>query len=419
MKTIGVNELAVRLPSAFAAFFTCLALFLFVRRYFKDEWFALIAMLVLLTTNGFIHYHVSRTGDYDALLTLFTTVSSLFFFTYCETKKPRHLYFFFITLTLGVLTKGIAGLLFAPALFLFCLFQKKLKLFLLNKHFYSGIGILLFFGVGYYFLRDHYNPGYLKAIQENELGGRYLESQGNQSFDFWFYLDNLWDRQFRYWLLLVPGGLIAGWFSKDVRIKRFTHFITLLIFTFFLIVSAGKTRLEQYIAPLFPFLALAVALFLVNVFKMIKQFRAFRLMAELRSGSRLLYINVFPHVFLLIVFFFPYQKVWDKTYNTKEDFWWEERFYEIGYFFQSTLKGRFDVNDKYLFYDGYNAHVLFYVYALQDRGVKTLQRFPYELKPGETLIVYQDEMKKLLQDNFIVSTEKVYGAVSYYKLISY
>src|SRR5688572_23065002 len=28
MKTIGINELAVRLPSAFAAFFTCLALLL-------------------------------------------------------------------------------------------------------------------------------------------------------------------------------------------------------------------------------------------------------------------------------------------------------------------------------------------------------------------------------------------------------
>src|SRR4051812_23990930 len=111
MKTIGVNELAVRLPSAFAAFFTCLALLLFVKRYFKSELFAFLAVLVLITTNGYIHYHISRTGDYDALLTLFTTTSCLFFYAFSETKKIQYLYLFFITLTLGVLTKGIAGLL--------------------------------------------------------------------------------------------------------------------------------------------------------------------------------------------------------------------------------------------------------------------------------------------------------------------
>src|SRR4051812_31990685 len=44
MKIIGVNELSVRLPSAFAAFFTCAAMLLFLRRYFKDAWMGIIAV---------------------------------------------------------------------------------------------------------------------------------------------------------------------------------------------------------------------------------------------------------------------------------------------------------------------------------------------------------------------------------------
>jgi len=419
MKTIGVNELAVRLPSAFAAFFTCLALLLFVRRYFKDDWFAILTVLVLITTNGYIHYHISRTGDYDALLTLFTTTSCLFFYAYCEARNTKFLYLFFISLTLGVLTKGIAAMLFGPALLVFCLLQKKLRLFIFNKHFYLGILIFLLFGVGYYFLRDHFNPGYLKAIQENELGGRYLQEQGDQDFDFWFYYHNLVDRQFSYWIILLPAGFITGWLSKEDTVRRFTLYLTLLIFSFFLIVSAAQTRLEQYIAPLFPLLALAVAVFLNQLFKWIRQTNVFVILAQFRFKTKQVSINVVPYVLLLIVFVYPYQNVWNKTYNVKEDFWWEEKFYEIGYFYQSALNGRYDLNNKYLLYDGYNAHVLFYVYALQDRGVKTLQRFFPDIKPGEELIVYQDNMKKVLHDQFIVSSVKVRGDVCFYKIISW
>ena len=48
MKTIGINELAVRLPSAFAAFFTCLALLLFSIKYLKNFWFGFIVIVVLI-----------------------------------------------------------------------------------------------------------------------------------------------------------------------------------------------------------------------------------------------------------------------------------------------------------------------------------------------------------------------------------
>ena len=70
MKLIGVGELAVRLPSAIAALLTCVILLVFCQRYLRSFWFGCIAVLVLITAEGYVSIHGTRTGDYDALLTL-------------------------------------------------------------------------------------------------------------------------------------------------------------------------------------------------------------------------------------------------------------------------------------------------------------------------------------------------------------
>ena len=112
MKVIGVNELAVRLPVAIAAFLTLVLIMAFSVKYLKSFWYGFIAVVVLITSQGYIGYHAARTGDYDALLAFFTTLGALMFFTFCETRKYKYLYLFFIATTLAVLTKGVAGLFF-------------------------------------------------------------------------------------------------------------------------------------------------------------------------------------------------------------------------------------------------------------------------------------------------------------------
>ena len=67
MKVIGVNEWAVRLPSAISGLLTCLLVFFFTRRHFSTR-AAYIALLLLLTTAGFVRVHVTRSGDLDSML---------------------------------------------------------------------------------------------------------------------------------------------------------------------------------------------------------------------------------------------------------------------------------------------------------------------------------------------------------------
>jgi len=52
MKVLGVNELSVRLPSAFAALYNCIALLIFSLRYLKPFWFGFVAIIVLITSHG-------------------------------------------------------------------------------------------------------------------------------------------------------------------------------------------------------------------------------------------------------------------------------------------------------------------------------------------------------------------------------
>ena len=101
MHIVGTNEIAIRLPSALAVFATCITLLVFSLRYLKNFWLAFIAIITLITCDGYVGTHISRTGDYDALLTFFTTLSCLLFFAYSETKKTKFLYLFFTALLLA------------------------------------------------------------------------------------------------------------------------------------------------------------------------------------------------------------------------------------------------------------------------------------------------------------------------------
>lgn len=75
VKLFGYNELALRLPSAIAAALTILLVFVFLYRDYSTYW-AWAAVLILLTSQGFIGFHTARTAEADSLLTFFLLVSN-------------------------------------------------------------------------------------------------------------------------------------------------------------------------------------------------------------------------------------------------------------------------------------------------------------------------------------------------------
>ncbi|MFN5621315.1 MAG: ArnT family glycosyltransferase, partial [Flavobacteriales bacterium] len=115
MAVLGPTELAVRLPSAFAALMTGFLLWFFAKRHLNREYLGLLAAGILFTTACYVRLHGTRTGDFDALLTLFTTWAGISLWLFVERQERKFLIPFFVAWTLGVFTNGIAARLFAPA----------------------------------------------------------------------------------------------------------------------------------------------------------------------------------------------------------------------------------------------------------------------------------------------------------------
>jgi 4-amino-4-deoxy-L-arabinose transferase-like glycosyltransferase len=408
MKVLGVGELAVRLPSAIAAFLTGIALLVFSLKYLKNFWFGFLAILVLVTCHGYINVHATRTGDYDALLALFTTLSALSFFAFCETEKKQQLYLFFIFTALAVLTKSITGLLFMPAILIYSIHQKQFISLLKNKHFYFGAIGFLVVTLGYYVLREVNNPGFISAVHENELGGRFLTAIEGHQQGFWFYFNNFINFQLSGWHLLVPCGFALGLVSKDPRIKKITLFSALLISTFFLIISTAQTKLEWYDVPLYPFLAILVAVFLHFIFQWLQ---------NLEWAKHTLAVNVLPFLFLFLVGIGPYQKIFAKTYNPQE-YDWDKDFYEISYFLKDAVRGNHNLDGQYILYDGYHLHLLFYVNILNDYGVRVSFKRWEELEAGDTVIANQNQVKQYLDDHYVHEIIGFNGTVLTYKILS-
>ncbi|MBP6641613.1 MAG: glycosyltransferase family 39 protein, partial [Flavobacteriales bacterium] len=68
---LGPSEFSFRLPSVIAAFLTCYFLFRTTSNNMAAPWMGFIAVLLLVTTDGYLTIHAARSGNYEALLVLF------------------------------------------------------------------------------------------------------------------------------------------------------------------------------------------------------------------------------------------------------------------------------------------------------------------------------------------------------------
>src|SRR5689334_18090263 len=114
VKIGGYDEFSFRAVSALCGLVTILMVYLFVFAKTNNSLMAFCSAMVLITSQGFINHHVTRTADYDAMLTMFMTAYLCMFYNYLRTDRIIYLLAFALFLTLAYLTKSIASLLFLP-----------------------------------------------------------------------------------------------------------------------------------------------------------------------------------------------------------------------------------------------------------------------------------------------------------------
>ena len=257
MAVLGPTPLAVRLPTLLATLGTVGLLYAAGRRLGRPG-LGLLAGALLVTMPAYLGPHVGRSGDYDALLSMWVLAQLLATFAYAETTRRRYLVLAAAAVSAAVLTKGVAGLLGVPSLGLYLLLRGRLWPTLRQSVFWLAGVWALGAPVLFYLLREQALPGYWAAVWANEVGGRYVNSISAVPQPPLYHVCNLLHQCGPWWLLLpLVGWLAAG--PANVS-QRLSGLLGLFLGNWLLVISLAKTRLEWYTAPMLPPLALLLAL---------------------------------------------------------------------------------------------------------------------------------------------------------------
>lgn len=273
---LGLSPLlALRLPSMAAGTATVLGIFFFCRVQLQDRAAGLFAGLTLLSAPLFVGWHGARTGDYDSFVTLFTTAYTLAFWKYIETRDGKRTPWLIaagVALTLGILTKGVGGVLALPALLLYSLLRGRFLHLLRDRQLWLILFAVTLVCGGYYRLREHFDPGYLAAVVNNDFAGRYLavneEHRGGPLFYF-----KVLALRYQPGFLLLPFCAVP-FFRTDARRRSLVLLCILVSAVLYAVLTKSQTKLFWYIAPATPFLALASSIGLSQGLDWLKASRA-------------------------------------------------------------------------------------------------------------------------------------------------
>ncbi len=269
MKIFGPGELAVRMPSALAALGVVLLIIRFSIKENLGLTFAVFAVLTLITSKGYITYHVTRTGDLDSVLIFFITGSIMYYYKFIEyeDKKIKYLFIFGVFILLGYFAKGIACFMILPAFFIYTLVKNKTLYVLKTKQLHFLIIAILGLIFLYYYLRELRSPGYIAFAWKSEVGRWYTKVNPNHFKPFFYFVLRMYEKDFVYFFFFIPAFIIYFIFLPKGNVNKNKSAIWILsLFTFLYIISKSSTKLEWYAAPVYPMLAIIMGLGIKSAF---------------------------------------------------------------------------------------------------------------------------------------------------------
>ena len=406
IKIIGLRELAIRFPSALAALLTSLMIFSFCGSYMKNYFAGIAASAVLVTSLGYIEYHAARAGDYDSLLTFFTTGFLLSFYLLTETRMKKYIIFFGISLLCAILTKGVQPLFFLPLLLFYSLiYRKRTKHIYYNKTFYITLFLTFSIAVLYYILRERFNPGYINAVYELEVKS-YFELVNSEKKVWFFYFMKLINSSFSYWYLFAIAGVIAGVSYKYARIRRIAVFLSITFFGYLMALSFSTSKKEWYDLPVYPLLAMTIALLLLPLCELIRRNNRFRYKQKI----------LVPVIVLSLVCLAPYQEIIARVYSPDEQ---QMDFYRISYYLKEKSKYTASGNTYIICSeDFFNHSINFYTCMMEKSGHILMMRKCTNLVPGDRVIAFTPEVIRNIEENYSFQVLEKYFEIRTYKILA-
>ncbi|MEB2284759.1 MAG: hypothetical protein B6D46_13355 [Polyangiaceae bacterium UTPRO1] len=266
----GRTEWAARLPSAIAAVVTIVLVFAFGWSYAGLR-AAVGAGVVLATAAQFVA--LGRSVRMDMLLTLLTTAALMHGFVLLGGRPRRSspwsaavTWPLYVAIVLGIFVKGPIGLVL-PVLVLGAYAAATRPLLSLSRLRPGVVSIAAVIGLAaWYAAQAVYAPDYLWTfLWQHNLGrfvGRTLAGHSNP---IWFYVWTL-PLTFLPWTMFLPAAMrrTIRRARRGDRLERFLLAWCALPFAFF---SLSRAKLATYLLPIFPALALIVAIYLDRVLR--------------------------------------------------------------------------------------------------------------------------------------------------------
>jgi len=254
VRVFGENELAVRFPSALAAWATVLLVVWFGARRLDDPVAGLLGGVILLATLGFVGPHMARSADLDALLVFWVTAGLLAGFLYVETGGSAAVAAAAVSFAAALMTKSAAALIPVPALLLHAAVRRRLGEILTDWRAWTAAVAAVIPIAVFLIMRERLTPGYLAAA----LGGAArlgTAVDGHAGPWTYYWVELVHNGLFFPWLLVLPLSLAPVWL--DAPRRRFVGYGVLAVATQLLVLTLARTKSWWYPAPIYPVAALA------------------------------------------------------------------------------------------------------------------------------------------------------------------
>lgn len=267
-KAFGYSRLALRMPIAILGMLLSLFLIFWSRKAKLGLTTGIAACLILLSSNGFNVNHVLRSGDHDAALALWLTLSIFSAFKYSvSSRKNLWAVLIFVFTAMAVLTKSIVGFMMLPSIAVFLFIANKPLAVIKSWGLYLGLVLLIIGVASFYLTIEAREPGFLELVWQNEVGGRYGKTIDNHKGPWFYYIKDLFINGFNPYLWFVPIGMVAGFKSKDQIKRKLTLLLSLTGFFYLFVISIAETKLLWYAAPLYPLFSILAAIGIASLWQ--------------------------------------------------------------------------------------------------------------------------------------------------------
>lgn len=411
MKVFGINEFAIRFPSAISSLLTVLLVYFFSIRNLQSKTIGIISSIILVSSKGFISQHVARSGNLDATLVFWLTLGLFTFIDLIINKPSRtHIHYILLSISIifGFLTKGIAGFFFIPFMFIISCCSRNRFIFKDSK-LYIATALIFLSCISYYIIRELLAAGYLEVVLKNEIL-RYSNNVMNwHVHPFDLYYQNIKDNYFNAFFYFLPLALTTLFIAKQNR-RLVTIYLFIVAIGYFPLISYPDVKLVWYDAPLYPLFAILISLGFIEMANFItRKLPSTRIQ---RSVYSLLLISS------IIYLYFPYKDVIKSAeYDDKQIYSMEFDGAYLRYLRENNIDiKQLNVLKKEVDIEHYD-QVLFYIRAYNIEDELQIQlKHQVEFENGDLVMCTQEPLKTELLEKYTVNVVNSWKEGALYKI---